>query len=296
MDWSEPVVRRLSECRSWAYHGQRPRATEPAALAALALLGHEPPEAARAALDWLASIQSSDGSIGIFEDQTAPHWPTSQAVLAWQLAQQTADVGNRYQRAIDRAVRFTLQLAGVTLDPTPELGHNPQLVGWPWIETTHSWQEPTCWAVLALRATGQGDHERTREGIRLLVDRLLPTGGCNYGNTFVLSQELRPHVQPTGICLLALAGESIEDPRVGKSIDYLLDAVDDQTTTASLCYAVVGLAAQGRTLPKADELLAATAERVLRRDANAHHLALLALAALGSDCPLLPAAARSNGG
>ena len=150
MDWSERIVARLAEQRSWAYHGDAPRASEPAALSALALLGHQRPEAARAPLDWLASIQAVNGSIGVSESQTAPHWPTSQAVLAWQRAQQGADFGQRFQGAIDRAIRFTLGVAGVALDPTPELGHNPALVGWPWVETTHSWQEPTSWAVLAL--------------------------------------------------------------------------------------------------------------------------------------------------
>ena len=33
---------------------------------------------------------------------------------------------------------------------------------------------------------------RTREGVRLLRDRLLPDGGCNYGNTTVLGQTLSP--------------------------------------------------------------------------------------------------------
>ncbi len=151
MDWSERVVAALAGHSSWAYHGNTPRASEPAALAALALLGHQRPDAARAPLDWLASIQSSGGSIGVTDSQTAPHWPTSQAVLAWQYAQQSTKFGQRYQDAIERAVRWTLQTAGVALQATPELGHDPTLVGWPWVESTHSWQEPTCWSVLALR-------------------------------------------------------------------------------------------------------------------------------------------------
>ncbi len=127
----------------------------------------------------------------------------------------------------------------------------------------------------------------------MLVNRLLPTGGCNYGNTFVLFQQLRPHVQPTGICLLALAGEPIADPRIEKSIDYLLGELTDKTTTASLSYALLGLAAQGREPDAADAFLAAAARRVLDADPSAHKLALLALAALGSQCPLVPATTGS---
>ena len=293
MDWSDRIVAALARHSSWAYHGNAPRATEPAALTALALLGHQQPDAAQAPLDWLASIQSKDGCIGVTETQDAPHWPTSQAILAWWHAQQLPKFAGQYQQAIDRAVRWTLQTAGVALQPTPELGHDPRLVGWPWVESTHSWQEPTSWAVLALRTVGRAEHPRTREGIRMLVDRLLPEGGCNYGNTYVLHQKLRPHVQPTGICLLALAGEKISDVRVKKSIDYLLAELNNKTTTASLSYGLLGLTAQGQAPARADAFLAAAAKRTLDADPSAHKLALLALAALGSNCPLANAPAGS---
>ena len=92
---------------------------------------------------------------------------------------------------------------------------------WPWVLGTHSWIEPTAFNVLALKAAGRGEHPRTREAVRLLVDRLLPTGGCNYGNTTVLGQQLRPHLAPTGLVLLSLAGEQINDSRIAKSLAYL---------------------------------------------------------------------------
>jgi hypothetical protein len=296
MDWSDRIVAALAGHSSWAYHGNAPKATEPAALSALALLGHQQPDAAQELLDWLASIQSKDGCIGVTEAQDAPHWPTSQAILAWWHAQQLPKFAGQYQQAIDRAVRWTLQTAGVALQPTPELGHDPTLVGWPWVESTHSWQEPTCWAVLALRTAGHAAHARTREGIRMLVDRLLPDGGCNYGNSYVLGQQLRPHVQPTGICLLALAGEPIADARIQKSIDYLQRELSDKTTTASLSYGLLGLAAQGHGPANADAFLTAAATRTFAADPSAHKLALLALAALGSNCPLMPTPAGSTHG
>ncbi len=294
MDWSDRVVQALAEHRSWSYHGDAPRAAEPAALSALALLGHQQPDAARAPLDWLASIQSADGSIGVTESQKAPHWPTTQAVLAWWHARQTPDFADQYQTAIRRGVGWILQAAGTALQPTPELGHDPRLIGWPWVEGTHSWMEPSSWSVLALRTAGYATHARTREGIRLLVDRLLPDGGANYGNTYVLRQMLRPHVQPTGICLLALAGEPIGDRRIPASIDYLLRELSDKTTTISLCCGLLGLTAQGHAPKAADAFLAAAARRTLDRDAGAYKLALLALAALGDRNPLVAAHSRST--
>ena len=124
----------------------------------------------------------------------------------------------------------------------------------------------------------------------MLQDRLLPNGGCNYGNTVVFGQTLRAHVQPTGMCLLALAGQSDSAPRVARSIDYLQRELTARTATASLCYGLLGLAAWQRAVPQADEWLSAAAKRAIARDPSSYKLALVALAALGSNCPLIPGA------
>jgi hypothetical protein len=122
----------------------------------------------------------------------------------------------------------------------------------------------------------------------LLVDRLLETGGCNYGNTVVFGQALRPHLEPTGLCLLALAGLDDSTGLVQKSVSYLENALDAQTTSVSLSYALIGLAAHGRRPARADQWLENAARRTLTRDPSAYKLALVALAALGDDCPLIP--------
>ena len=88
------------------------------------------------------------------------------------------------------------------------VGHDTTLQGWPWVVGTHSWVEPTAINVLALRSAGQAGHPRCREAVKLLLDRQLPEGGWNYGNTTVLGHVLRPQVQPTGLALAALAGET----------------------------------------------------------------------------------------
>ncbi len=86
---------------------------------------------------------------------------------------------------------------------------------------THSWVEPTAINVLALRSAGQAGHPRCREAVKLLLDRQLPEGGWNYGNTTVLGHVLRPQVQPTGLALAALAGETDARSKVQPSLDYL---------------------------------------------------------------------------
>jgi hypothetical protein len=121
----------------------------------------------------------------------------------------------------------------------------------------------------------------------LLLNRLLSHGGCNYGNTSVLGQELVPHLEPTGLAMIALAGERDPSGRVEQSLDYLEANLSPQTTAASLAYAVLGLAAHGRTPSDLNARLATAAGQTVRRGASPPRRALLALAALGDACPLI---------
>jgi len=285
MDWSETIIGWLVGQTRWAYHGDAPLASEPAALTAMALVAHG--ERPNSALDWLAERQGADGSVGVTLEQTTPGWTTAQAVLAWALADRYATTESlRYMGPVGRGTDWLLASRGMPLERNEQLGHDSTLIGWPWVEGTHSWIEPTAWAVLALKAIGMSRHARTREAVRLLVDRLLPDGGCNFGNTFVLGQQLLPHLQSSGICLLALAGENIDDPRIDRTCDYLERQLSRRTATASLSYSLLGLAAHDRPLATAGPLLAAAAERMLVRDRSAHKLSLLALAAKAADHPL----------
>ncbi|MCA9481876.1 MAG: hypothetical protein KC545_16145, partial [Nitrospira sp.] len=56
----------------------------------------------------------------------------------------------------------------------------------------------------------------------MLIDRQLPHGGWNSGNTLVFGKELLPLPECTGIALQALAGNT-ERPLVEHSLSYLLD-------------------------------------------------------------------------
>jgi hypothetical protein len=195
-------------------------------------------------------------------------------------------------------VNWILRTAG---DPTAGIDASlktPPLIGSAWVTGTYSWVEPTAMHVLALRAAGFAAHSRTRNAEAMLIDRLLAGGGCNYGNTVVLSQELRPHVQPTGLAMLALAGQTHVDRRIGLSLDYLTANLSAETTSASLAYGLMGLAAHDRFPRDARNWLQAAYRRTIARDGAAYKLALLGLAALGTNGPLitLPAeGARGKG-
>ena len=180
---------------AWPYRGTLAPATEPTALAALAL-----PEAAPGAARWLESSQHADGSLGVSATLPEPCWATPHAILLWSA------VGG-FEPACARACAWLIGMRGVTSPRQPGAitAHDTGLDGWPWLSGTHPWLEPTAMAVLALAGRGHRGHPRVREGLRLIADRALPSGGWNYGNTAVFGRELRPQPAPTGLALLALA-------------------------------------------------------------------------------------------
>ena len=277
MQFQSELVDRLAAQTPGGYSVGSEAASEPTALAGLALVAGGRLHAAKLAADWLADRQADDGSVGVTANRSTPCWPTSLAMLGWQAARR-ADASDEYAGSIDRAREWALREEGRTQFQRPWVGHDTMLVGWSWAANTHSWLEPTAMFVLALKAVGESDHLRTREAVTLLVDRLLPTGGCNYGNTTVLGQELLPHVQPTGLVMTALAGENLDDPRIERSLEYLEREITAETTTASLCYGLLGLTAYGRSPTDRTAWLQAAYERELKHGVSTYKLALLALA------------------
>ena len=248
----------------------------------LAAVGHD---AANRPARWLASLQTAQGSVGVFTDQPEPRWPTALAVMAWRQYDRLAKRPH-YGPPAARGLKALLSMEGHTVPKDANLGHDTSLVGWPWVAGTHSWVEPTAFAVLALKASGQQAHARTREAVTLLVDRQLPNGGWNYGNTFVLGQQLRAHVLPTALALLALRDEPVP-ATLDRGHAFLRRAWPQVTGTSSECCAAMVL---GST-PAAPANLRARLERAFQRTiangGSPHRLALLGLASLGRRSPLV---------
>jgi hypothetical protein len=287
---------RLVEANSWGYAPNASSSTEPVALAALALLGLGLADEARTLLNWLHHSQQGLGSVGVFEDQADPIWPTSLAVIAWRRAMDyETDPSRRHtwETAADRGIEALLEVRGETWHANDSTGHDPSLAGWPWVIGTHSWSEPTAYAVLALRASEMADHPRARDGAKMLYDRLLPDGGCNYGNTVVLGQTLRPHLGPTGIVLAALAGEADRERRITKSLEFLNEEVGHNAGAISLCQALIGLTAHDQETPQANDWLASKARMFDGQNWSAWKAAWMILAGLGQSCPLLTRTVRA---
>jgi hypothetical protein len=294
MTWRDDLLDQLAAAIPCGYQRQGPAATEPTCLAAIALALCGRTEPSLQALQWLASTQNDDGSLGPASGVPAPGWPTALAILASAYVGRSgsndalglcgdfkslSDNPTKSEQTfrVGRATEWLLAAKGTTIKRSPEMAHNSMLVGWPWVLSTHSWVEPTALAVLALKSIGEGDHPRTREGVRVLHDRLLPGGGCNCGNTIVFGQELLPHVQPTGLTLLALHGQTDHDGRIARSLGYLQREVGAASAAASMAYGVWALARYGKSPPNAPNWLAAAARRRATQD-SLLRMALLVLA------------------
>lgn len=191
----------------------------------------------------LSDNQLQDGRVSLSREHPEAYWPTPLAILAWHGSR-----GHRESQFL--AIQFLLSASGrhFVSGPDAPLSHDTSLRGWPWISGSHSMIEPTALSVIALKASGYGEHDRTREAIRMLLDRQLLQGGWNYGNTLVYGQELYPQPGYTGLALCALAG-TVSKEEVSKSLDYLKIMLPSVRTPFSLGWALLGLRAWGIRLP-----------------------------------------------
>lgn len=270
-------ILRLRGADGWGYRPRTEPYVEPTVLCSLALLAHRDTGPTRQQLaqsaNWLSAIQQNNGAVGLSESLTYPHWPTPLALLLW-----TALGTHAEERR--RATEWLLATKGEAIrrGPGDPIGHDTTIVGWPWVEHTHSWVEPTSMAILALRRQDLGRHSRVRDGLRLLRDRAIATGGWNYGNNVVFETTLRPRPAPTGLALLAQAGIAPKSDAIVRAIDYLLRALPSVRSGQSLGWGLLGLSAWGKRPAEADAWLEQAYAEARTRADLAPQLAYLLLA------------------
>jgi hypothetical protein len=267
----------------WGAYAERPSNTEATALATMALRTHRP-DAARAGAAWLAASQRDDGSWSFTREAPDPSWAGSLALLGLAArgghdaaVRRGVDwlVGYRGRPLpLDARIRYWLwpERQSATLDP--------DLNGWPWAADTFSWVEPTSYAVLALRRLdprGRRAAARVREGVAMILDRMCPGGGWNYGNSVVLGEDLEPYPDTTAIALLALQGARAE-PAITSSLALLERMVDGTASGLTLALAILCLRAWDRHPGERPALLRARfAETGFLGETRALALAALAL-------------------
>jgi hypothetical protein len=217
----------------------------------------------------IAAEQDDDGSIAMASGHAQAFWPTPLAVCAWHGQ-------SEFEEPRSRAVSFLLRTTGTHFEKEPgnPAGHDPSIRGWPWTMGTHSWVEPTSLSIAALCIEGYSTHERVVEGVRLLMDRQLASGGWNYGNTTVFGTELEAMPESTGLALSALTG-FVKKQEVSRSIARLKGSVETLTTPFSMGWAILGLAAWGERPQNAGNLI----DRCLNRQNRygAYDTSLIAL-------------------
>lgn len=258
----------------WPYQTSFASATEPTALAALALA-----DAARednilpAAADWLVARQQADGFFTASRTHEEGSWLTPLAALTLARLGRTEPVVRAAQALLDAQV-FTLN------QHLPNIyGYDTSLRGWAWSPEAFSFIEPTAWTTLFLKQAGYSGHRRVREAIELIRNRALAAGGWNYGEPEVLGGPLFPTDAPTALVLLALADEP--DQATAAGLNWLLNRRGRITSVYSLGWTTIALNVLGAlTGAWEDEVVTIWSELPTeRRDAVGTALCLLGLRA-----------------
>lgn len=191
-------------------------------------------------LERLQRDQHPDGRLPFQPGHVEVLWPTLVAGLGWS-------AHDDYSAPAQRAAEFVLSHRGQVggkKPADPRDGHDPTLRGWPWVSGTHSWVEPTSLALMLLKQQAMTVHPYYEEGLRVLWDRQIPSGGWNFGNPFLYQTELNPFPESTGLALSALVGHS-DRARVSRSIDYLRRALVGLRSPLSVSWGLLGLSAWG---------------------------------------------------
>jgi hypothetical protein len=234
-----------------------------------------------ASAGWLADLQQPDGAVGISAELSKPRWPTAYAALLWSQLP-------GYEEPLARSLRWLQQREGYTFVKTKEcvLGHDTTIPGWPWVAGTHPWLEPTGIAMLALCRNQLAGHQRIRDGVRLILDRAIASGGWNVGNSAAFGKSLRPQGGPTGIALLALRAAGHEEtPSVTRACQYLLETLPQIRSPETLGWGLLGLSAWRPKPAAADRWLRESSDNTLALRNSPMRLATLLLAASSTSLP-----------
>ncbi len=284
MEWvpeaREKLLGLVKPGSGWGYRRDGMPSVEPTALACLALQATDPPGESHASLPyvssaakWLARIQQPNGAVGVSPAVPVPEWPTPYAILVW--ASQEG-----YVEEMRKATAWLLARQGntFTLESGDIIGYDTNIAGWPWVAGTSPWLEPTAMAILALRRQGLAEHARTREGLRLIRDRAIATGGWNMGANSIYGKSLRPMPAETGIALMTIKGTEGSDVIADKACSYLLRTLPRLRSAQSLCWGLLGLTAWSVRPPDAEQWIAEAFSQSVSHSDLAPQLAYLLLA------------------
>jgi hypothetical protein len=271
-----------ADAGGWGYYPGKASRLEPTcwALLALAATSNESIGAWRSSTEshfqFLARAQRPDGLL-----LDAPSLPNLGFNGLVALVCQQAG-GPVCEAILARLVPALVRVKGISVKNTAR--SSDVLQGWPWIEETFSWVEPTALCLLALKrsrhaASTPAADARIQEAEQVLLTRSCATGGWNYGNASVYDQDLRPYVPTTALGLMALADRRA-DPIVVRGIEFLQRGQLNERSGMALALTALCLRVHGLLSDEVEQALADDIARVKRLD-NLHIVAMVLYALSG---------------
>jgi len=245
----------------WGYRPGGASWVEPSAFCAMALLAGGDRTAAGRGLAFLKACQNAAGGTGASPKDQGGSWMAYAALLAYHAlgagAEATRligwilgleDASRRFAPADIRSIAKTYR-------------YDASIPGWPWTPGTTAWVEPTALFILALTRAGVASTEpRIQAGVRLLIDRRVPSGGWNFGNPFSKSHELEATLLSTSLALAALAaaGTPATKPAVEAGLRFIEARLAADVSTVSLAWTLIAL----RSIPAGDRLVPGVTARL----------------------------------
>lgn len=218
--------------------------SEPTAFCAMALhsAGCEP-QALRG-LGFLKECLQGQGAVGLDRQDKEGNWMAYAALLAFQAfhaAQEVRRMTTWILGFSDASSRLPpASLAAIKAD----YRFDASIPGWPWTPGTSGWVEPTAMFLIALLRAGIArSHPRIRQGVALLIDRKIPSGGWNFGNPYSGALVLEPTLLSTILALTALSASGIgeNEPAVRDGLRFVRNAPIGPASTVSLCWGCLAM-------------------------------------------------------
>ena len=259
--------------KSFPYYRGSDSANEATLMTLLAFFAAGVPlEKTRPVLSGILAQQNADGSIGANSRCRGDGiWLTAHLaiVLFYYGYAQQLELALGFLRSLKSNTPGTAAQDGNVLEDT--------IVGWPWVRNTFGWVEPTSWALIAFKLSGQENDPRAISGRKLLLDRQIASGGWNYGNKEVKGAQLIPFWDTTSLALLALQG-SVESAAADISLQALTKALPSIDSLYGLALATVCLQAYNRDVAIARDRFCALMSAAADEELNVAHYALGMLA------------------
>jgi hypothetical protein len=247
----------------WAYFAGKSSRLEPTCWAILSLLdsGDEfPLGQLDASLALLSRWQQRDGFLS-----DTPNAPPNMAfnglaALVVRRVRERHPAGVPSQEAVEERLLMGLRaIRGARIGPSPLTPQGDRSQGWPWIDQTFTWVEPTAWCLLALKKARHALSDprfdtRIDEGDRMLLDQCCQVGGWNYGNSEILGKQLHPYVPTTALGLLALQDRR-ETPEVTRSLGWLRDHQASEPSKSAFSMALMAARVFGEPAEPVDAKL-----------------------------------------